>query len=124
MRNLTTGRDQVLAHANSGGLNDASITKPSYTGEPASFVWARTNSGSGTGNRIVRYTLRTGAFSYAQGSPRYASTAWVNDRLGAAISAAIDATTIDTDGKNECRDAGVELCRVAYTGPLSFALRP
>jgi len=122
VRNLTTGRDRVVYRTNGGGLNDANITKPSFTDDLRSFVWARTNNGSETGNRIVRYMLRTGALSYAKGNPRYFSTAWVSDRLGAVTSS----TNIEPlgAGDDECHDASREVCRIEYTGPLSFTLKP
>ena len=76
MRNLSTGHDEVVYRAFSGGANDADVTRPTYDAETNAFVWARTNIGSGAGNRIVRYTLPGSKLTYAQGSPRYNTTAW------------------------------------------------
>jgi hypothetical protein len=120
IRNLGTGRDQVVYRASSGGLNAAGVTKPAYDSERNAFVWARTNIGSNTGNRFVRYTLRGSKLTYAQGSPRYNSTSWAGDQLGAATSSSLDAS----DSPNTCDDAGVHYCFVTVTGPLSFTLRP
>ena len=120
IRNIRTGRDQVVYRASSGALNAAGITKPAYDAELNGFVWARTNLGSNTGNRIVRYQLRGSKLTYAQGSPRYNSTAWAGGQLGAATSTSIDGS----DSPGACDDAGVHYCFVAVTGPLSFTLKP
>jgi hypothetical protein len=120
IRNLRTGRDQVVYRASSGGLNAAGITKPAYDAELNGFVWARTNLGSNTGNRIVRYRLRGSKLSYAQGSPRYNSTSWAGGQLGAATSTSLDGG----DSPGACDDAGVHYCFVAVTGALSFTLKP
>jgi hypothetical protein len=120
IRNLSTGRDQVVYRASSGALNAAGVTKPAYDAPRNAFMWARTNIGSNTGNRFVRYTLRGSKLTYAQGSPRYNSTSWAGDQLGAATASSLDAT----DSVGACDDAGVHYCFVALTGPLSFTLGP
>jgi hypothetical protein len=120
VRNIRTGHDQVVYRATSGGANFAGITKPGYGPEFNGFVWARTNIGAQTGNRIVRYQLTGSKLSYAQGSPRYNSTAWAGPTLGAATSSSLDAS----DDPNTCDDAGVHYCFVTVTGPLSFDLKP
>jgi hypothetical protein len=120
VRNLSTGHDQVVYRAFSGGANDADVTRPTYDFDANAFVWARTNIGSNTGNRIVRYTLPGSKLTYAQGSPRYNSTAWAGPQLGAATSSSLDGG----DGVNSCDDAGVHYCQVTVTGPLSFTLKP
>ena len=84
------------------------------------FLWARTNLGSGTGNRLVRYELTGSKLSYAQGSPRYNATSWASPQLGAATASSLDAS----DSPGACEDAGVNYCQVTLTGPLSFTLRP
>jgi hypothetical protein len=83
-------------------------------------MWARTNLGSGTGNRLVRYKLTGSKLTYAQGSPRCNSTAWANDQLGAATSSSLDGG----DSPGACDDGGVQYCQVTVTGPLSFTLNP
>jgi hypothetical protein len=120
VRNISTGHDQVVYRATSGGANEAGVTRPAYDADANAFVWARTNLGSGTGNRIVRYTLPGSKFSYAQGSPRYNSTSWAGAQLGAATASSLDAG----DSPGACDDAGVHYCYVTATGPLSFTLRP
>jgi hypothetical protein len=120
VRNIRTGNDQVVYRATSGGANLANVTKPGYGSEFNGFVWARTNLGSSTGNRIVRYQLTGSRLSYAQGSPRYNATAWAGAQLGAATSSSLDGG----DNAGACDDAGVHYCYVTVTGPLSFTLKP
>jgi hypothetical protein len=120
VRNIRTGNDQAVYRATSGGMNAANVTKPAYDADAGAFVWARTNIGSGQGNRIVRYTLRGSRLGYAQGSPRYNSTAWASAQLGAATASSLDGGS----SAGACEDAGVNPCTVAVTGPLSFTLRP
>jgi hypothetical protein len=120
VRNISTGHDQAVYRATSGGANFAGVTRPTYDADTNAFVWARKNLGSGTGNRIVRYTLPGSKLSYAPGSPRYNSTAWAGPQLGAATSSSLDGG----DGANSCDDAGVHYCQVTVTGPLSFTLEP
>jgi hypothetical protein len=120
VRNISTGHDQAVYRATSGGANFAGVTRPTYDADTNAFVWARKNLGSGTGNRIVRYTLPGSKLSYAAGSPRYNSTAWAGPQLGAATSSSLDGG----DGVNSCDDAGVHYCQVTLTGPLSFTLEP
>lgn len=119
IRNIKTGHDTAVYRAASGGANTASVTKPSFTDDLKAFVWARTNVGSGTGNRIVRYTLRSGKLSYAAATPRYATTAWAGGDLGTAYS-----TALDPSSNAGCDDAGKHYCSVGVTGPLSFTLKP
>jgi hypothetical protein len=120
VRNIRTGHDQVVYRATSGGANFAGITKPAYSADFNGFLWARTNLGSGTGNRLVRYELTGSKLSYAQGSPRYNSTSWSSPQLGAATASSLDGS----DSPGACEDAGVSYCQVTLTGPLSFTLRP
>ena len=120
VRNVSSGHDQVVYRATSGGANEAGVTRPAYDAEENAFVWARTNLGSGAGNRIVRYTLPGSKLGYAQGSPRYNSTSWAGPQLGAATASSLDAG----DSPGACDDAGTHYCFVTVTGPLSFTLRP
>jgi hypothetical protein len=120
VRNIRTGHDQVVYRATSGGANFAGITKPAYDADLNGFMWARTNLGSQTGNRLVRYKLTGSKLSYAQGSPRYNSTSWAGPQLGAATSSSLDGS----DSPGACEDAGVNYCQVTLTGPLSFTLQP
>jgi len=120
VRNLSTGTDTMVYRARSGGANFANITRASYVATPDAFVWARTNIGSQTGNRIVRYRLHGSKLDYARGSSHYVSTAWAGDTLGAVTTGTIAATeTPDT-----CVDNGVNYCGVMLSGPLAFNLKP
>jgi hypothetical protein len=121
VRNLSTRRDHVVYRATSGGANFANVTKPSFMEVPNAFMWARTNLGSGTGNRLVRYTLRGSRLDYAQGSSRWASTAWAGDALGAATSGAIDQSGCKFND-NDPDTASV--CTIEVTGPVSWTARP
>lgn len=117
IRNIRTGRDSTVYVATSGGANAANVTKPSFKDDLSGFVWARTNNGSGAGNRIVQYTLRGSQLSFAQGSPRYATGGWAGEKLGFAASTALDA------GSNSaCEDGGKTYCSVLLTGPLVWAV--
>jgi hypothetical protein len=118
--NISTGHDQVVYRATSGGANFASITEPAYDADANAFVWARKNLGSGTGNRIVRYELTGSRLGYAPGSPRYNSISWAGPQLGAATSSSLDGG----DSPGACDDAGIHYCYVTVTGPLSFARNP
>jgi hypothetical protein len=120
VRNVRTGADHAVYRAVSGGANFANVTRPTWAPEAGAFVWARTNLGSGAGNRIVRYTLRGSKLSYAQGSPFYNSTAWVDSALGVATASLLGGE--ETQGA--CTDAGTNYCQVALTGPVQFDRRP
>src|SRR4051794_1873345 len=86
------GSDKLVYHARSGGANNANVIGPSLSDTAASFMWARTNDGSETGNRIVRYTIRTGKLAYAIGSRRYVAGAWASQALGMAGAVGSSAT--------------------------------
>ena len=117
IRNLKTGADRQVYRAVSGGANYANTTRPSYVVSPQGFMWTRTNQGSGTGNRFVRYTLRGSKLAYAKGSsPLTISSAWAGNLLGAATSTALADTA--------CDDAGVHYCYVGLSGPLEFTAKP
>jgi len=120
IRNLRTGAERQIYRAVSGGANDARVTKATYVDGPEAFVWARTNSGSGRGNRLIRYTLRGSQLAYAQGSGFYNSTAWAGTPLGAVAASSLDRG--ETQGA--CTDAAINYCRVELTGPLQFNLQP
>jgi hypothetical protein len=124
VRNLRTGADRRVYRAKSGGANAAGITRPTYVSSPQGFLWARTNLGSGTGNRLVRYTLRGSRLTYAQGSPRYNSTAWAGAALGAATASSLDAGESRGGCPDNAINPTVNYCRVEVTGPVQFTARP
>ena len=124
VRNISTGADRRVYRAKSGGANAAGVTRPTYVAKPEAFLWARTNNGSGTGNRLVRYTLRGAQLSYAAGSPRYNSTAWAGTALGAATASSIDAGQSQGACPDNSVNATVNYCKVEVSGPLQFNLKP
>ena len=124
VRNLRSGADRSVYRARSGGANAAGVTRPTYVASPQGFLWARTNLGSGTGNRLVRYTLRGSRLTYAAGSPRYNSTAWAGAKLGAATASSIDAGESQGGCPDNVMNATVNYCKVEVTGPLTFDLGP
>jgi hypothetical protein len=113
------GSDKRVYRARSGGANFANITGPSLSDTAASFFWARTNDGSETGNRVVRYTISSGKLAYAIGSRRYQYTAWASQSLGLA-------TVVDPSGTGSCSGNVNQpgACLVQLTGPLSFNATP
>ena len=120
MVTLRSGADRLVYEARSGGANAARVTDPSLSQTARSFLWARTNSGSGTGNRIIRYGIASREFAYAQGSSRWTSTSWAGGDLGMFTSTSIEATCFP--GSDET--PGASVCRVALTGPVRFGLEP
>jgi hypothetical protein len=125
IRNLATGSDRLIHRARSGGANIASITRPSFVAEPEGFLFARTNMGSGGGNRLIRYTLSGSVLDYAAGQSNYISTAWAGTTLGAVTTSAIGGSeSAGSTSPGACSDAGVNYCSVVLTGPLSFGLKP
>ena len=53
-----TGPSRVVYRATSGGANAADIVSPSFDAAGTHLYWARTNNGSGTGNRYLRLDAR------------------------------------------------------------------
>ena len=86
IRQLASGADRVVYKARSGGANFANVTRPAYIAAPQAFVWARTNMGSGRGNRLVRYTLSGSKLAYDAATVRYNSTSWAGGALGAVYA--------------------------------------
>jgi hypothetical protein len=115
---LSSRADRLVYEARSGGANSARVTGPSLSDSTKSFLWARTNNGSGTGNRIVRYAIASRAFTYGQGSSRWTSTSWAGGALGLITAASLDGTCFP--GVDQSPAASV--CRVAATGPVRFDL--
>ena len=120
IRNLRTNADRGVYRAVSGGANSANVTRPTFVAKPKGFLWARTNMGSGAGNRLVRYTLAGSKLAYAPGSVRYNTMAWASDALGAVTSGTLDGS--ETQGA--CTDVAKNYCNVQLSGPLQFDLKP
>lgn len=116
VRNLRTGADRSVYRAASGGANFANVTKPVYAAEPQGFLWARTNMGSGRGNRLVRYTLADSKLAVTAGSAHYNTMAWASEALGAVTSGSLDGS----ESQGACTDAGTSYCNVVLSGALQF----
>ena len=92
---------------------------------PEAFLWARTNVGSGSGNRLVRYTLKGGKLDSAAGSMSFISTAWANETLGAVTTSVSGGSeSADSTKPGACTDGAVRYCDIVLTGPLSFGPTP
>jgi hypothetical protein len=84
LRTLRGGVVSNVYRAVSGGANFANVTNLTLeAGNRHVFLWARTNTGSGAGNRIVRYAAAGGGhFTYAIGSSFYRSIGSAGGTLG------------------------------------------
>jgi hypothetical protein len=113
------GSDKRVYRAKSGGANFANVTGPALSDTAGSFFWARTNDGSETGNRVVRYTISSGKLAYAIGSRRYQYTSWASQALGLA-------TVFDPSSTGSCSGNVNQpgACLVQLTGPLRFDAKP
>jgi hypothetical protein len=116
------GSDRRVYRATSGGANFANIAGLSLSDTAASFMWARTNQGSGTGNRLVRYTISSGKLAYAVGSSRWTSSAWASQALGAAVM--VDESGTGTCFANVNDPPQATRCSVQLTGHVSFTAGP
>jgi len=115
----TGGSDKRVYRSTSGGANAANVTGPALSDTAGSFFWARTNNGSETGNRIVRYTISSGKLAYAIGSRLYQYTTWASQALG--IAAVVDPSATGSCSSN-INVPGA--CTVQLTGPLRFDAAP
>ena len=115
-------RDRTHYTARSGGANAANIAGLSASDTLKSFIWARTNQGSGTGNRLVRLTVSSGQLTYAAGSARYVSSAWASAGLGAAVM--VDGSGTGTCFANVDDPPEASECSVQVTGPVTWFARP
>jgi len=119
---LSTRRSRNAYTAVSGGANLADVTRPSWDESARLLYFARTNTGSGAGNRFVRWSHASHRLSYAQGDRNAASTAWIAPAGGMFVadaivgSACLGNSITDTPDKSECK--------LYTTGPLSFTAAP
>jgi hypothetical protein len=121
LRNRRSGRDVAIYRARSGALNLAAVTRPSFGANGAELYWARTNAGSGRGNRYVMHHISSGFQRFAVADPAAVSTAWLGEQRGMAVATAFARTACkenDTDPDEDSR------CRLSSTGPLSFDAGP
>jgi hypothetical protein len=107
--------------ATSGGADDARVTRPSWDPFSGLLYFARTNDGSGQGNRFVRWSHATHRLGYATGDRLAATSAWIAPSAGLFVGDALAQTTClgnvnDPPAKS--------VCRLYTTGPLSFTASP
>jgi hypothetical protein len=117
VRTLSTGRAKSVYTARSGGANFADVTRPAWAQNGRFLYFARTNLGSGTGNRIVRWSVSSGRLAYAQGSSRILSVDVADPAAGFLVAEGFDGggcvgNIFDPPEKS--------ICRVLTTGALSF----
>lgn len=104
------GGNRVVYEARSGGANDASVTRPSFSADGRELYWARTNQGSGAGNRYVRYTIADRELAYERATSSLISTSFGDDEAGVyGVLGSFDATDVS---------------RLIATGALAFDDRP
>jgi hypothetical protein len=116
------GSDRLVYTARSGGANFANIAGLSVSDTGASFMWARTNQGSGAGNRLVRYSVNTRRLAFALGSSRWTSSAWASQALGAAVM--VDQSGTGTCFGNVNDPPQATQCSVQLTGHVAFTAGP
>jgi hypothetical protein len=110
LQTIRTGRDRAIYQARSGGANFANVTRPSFSIDGRELYWARTNQGSGRGNRYVRYTISGGELAYERGSSSVISTAWSGGEAGMySVIGSFDAD---------------DVTQLVATGELAFDDRP
>jgi hypothetical protein len=118
VRTLRSGRDRGIHVAQSGGANFAHVTGPAWSDDGRAVYFARTNQGSGQGNRYIRYLPASGRLGYAQGRSDAFSTAWLGGvRDGTLL--------VSSPGIGDCSaSAAPGVCTLQSTGPLHFSARP
>lgn len=115
-------RSSVNAYtATSGGANAANVTRPSWDPFSGLLYFARTNDGSGQGNRFVRWSHATRRLSYAAGDRAAETAAWIAPSAGLFVG---DALAQDACLGNLNAPPEQSLCRLYTTGPLSFTASP
>lgn len=111
------GTGQVLADA-LGHAPDAAFvgaSREATGGNP--LLLARTNQGSGQGNRYVRYLTASAKLGYAQGTSDAFSTAWLGDVHNGSL-------LVSGPGISDCTySAAPGVCTLQSTGPLTFTSR-
>lgn len=118
VRALRSGHDRVVHVAQSGGANFAHVTAPAWSDDGRALYFARTNQGSGQGNRYVRYLTASARLGYAQGTSDAFSTAWLGDVHDGSL-------LVSSPGISDCTySAAPGVCTLRSTGPLTFNARP
>ena len=108
--------------ATSGGANFANVTRPSWDEFSGLLYFARTNNGSGAGNRFVRWSHASHRLTYATGDRAAAATAWIAPARGLFVADAIEQSACLNNAVTDTPDQSQ--CRLYTTGPLSFTAAP
>ena len=106
----------------SGGANFANVTRPSWDEFSGLLYFARTNNGSGAGNRFVRWSHASHRLTYALGDRAAAATAWIAPARGLFVADAIEQSACLNNAVTDTPDKS--RCQLYETGPLSFTARP
>ena len=96
----------------SGGANFGQLVTPGVVGR--SVYFARTNEGSGQGNRFFRYDLRTRRLFAARGTSRAQSVTWLGDRL------LLSRTSSGCAGPPGEDPTATPTCELLVTDPIRF----
>ena len=102
---------QVFA-VGSGGANFGQLVTPNVSGRGIYF--ARTNEGSGQGNRFFRYDLRTRRLFSARGTSRAQSVTWLGDRF------LLSRTSSGCAGPPLQDPTATQTCELLVTDPIAF----
>lgn len=113
-RVMGDGRLERVIRAASGGANFARVLSPSWA--YGALYFARTNAGSGMGNRIYRYVSGRGAYAAAPGTARYESVAYAGKNRFVVAESLGGECKVNANDPPE-RSA----CRLGRTDPLTFA---
>ncbi len=106
------GRLRRVFWVGSGGANLGQVVSPTVLGRHVFF--GRTNTGSGQGNNLFRYDLRSGRLSSARGTSRALSLTWRGDRFLMAR----DAT--GCQGPPDVDPTATPSCELVLTDPIRF----
>ena len=96
----------------SGGANFGQLVTPNVSGR--SVYFARTNDGSGQGNRFFRYDLRTQRLFAARGTSRAQSVTWLGDRF------LLSRTSSGCAGPPLRDPTATPTCELVLTDPIAF----
>jgi hypothetical protein len=96
----------------SGGANFGQLVTPSVSGRRIFF--ARTNQGSGQGNNLFRYDLKTRKLFSARGTSRAESVTWLGDRFLESRNSAGCQGTPDDD------PTATPTCELVLTDPIAW----
>ena len=101
-----------IFYVGSGGANFGQLVTPSVEGR--SIYFARTNDGSGQGNNLFRYDLRTRKLFSARGTSRAESVTWRGDRflMSRNSSGCIGPPGVDP--------TATPTCALVLTDPVTF----